>query len=302
MKKVIVVCGPTAAGKSHLGMHLAQHLGVPLLSADSRQVYREFDIGTAKPNREEQGRVEHRLIDVAWPTETFNVARYRELAGGEIDRLARQGKPALLVGGSGLYLRAVAGGLEPPAVPPNPALRAQLAAEPLEALYEQLQKLDPESAERIHPHDRVRIERALEVSLITAKPFSAQRRRGTRDFPYLALGVGSDREALGRRIERRTAEMIASGWLAEVEHLRTKYGPHLPLLGTLGYAELGAHLEGRWDLAEAVRQIVVHTRQFAKRQMTWFRAEPDIFWLDEAAGGRALEQQSVERAERFLAD
>ncbi|UFP94132.1 tRNA (adenosine(37)-N6)-dimethylallyltransferase MiaA [Gloeobacter morelensis] len=301
MKKIIVVCGPTAAGKSHLGMHLAQRLGVPVLSADSRQVYREFDIGTAKPTREEQACVEHRLIDVAWPTEHFNVARYRELADAEMDRLTRQGKPTLLVGGSGLYLRAVSGGLEPPAVPPDPALRARLAAEPLDALYGQLQQRDPESAGRVHPNDRVRIERALEVCLTTGQPSSAQRHLRARDFSLLVLGVGSSREALVRRIEQRTHRMIDAGWLAEVEYLRTKYGPDLPLLGTLGYAELGAYLDGQWDLAEAIRQVVVHTRQFAKRQMTWFRAEPDIHWLDEAAGWRALEQQSAERVERFLA-
>ncbi|BAC91189.1 tRNA (adenosine(37)-N6)-dimethylallyltransferase MiaA [Gloeobacter violaceus] len=301
MKKIVVVCGPTAAGKSQLGMHLAQHLGVPVLSADSRQVYREFDIGTAKPTREEQRRVEHCLIDVAWPTEHFNVARYRELADAEIDRLTRQGKPALLVGGSGLYLRAVSGGLEPPAVPPDPALRARLAVERLDALYQRLQQLDPESAGRIHPNDQVRIERALEVCLTTGQPLSAQRRLRARDFSLLALGVGSGREALVRRIEQRTHRMIEAGWLEEVEYLRAKYGPDLPLLSTLGYAELGAYLEERWDLAEALQQIVVHTRQFAKRQMTWFRAEPDVHWLDESAGRQTLEQQSIEQVERFLA-
>lgn len=300
--KLIVLCGPTAAGKTGLGIQLARYLGVPVLSADSRQVYREFDIGTAKPTPQEREQAEHRLIDVASPTETFNVARYRALALAEIEKLHAARQPALLVGGSGLYLRAVAGGWQPPAVPPDLELRSQLAIQPLARLFEQLQRLDPETARRLHSNDRVRIERALEVCLASGRPMSTQQQPIHPGFEVLTVGIGSDRAALLERIERRTHQMIERGWLIEVKKLRAKYGLDLPLLRTLGYAELGAYLAGEIDQDQAIRQIVVHTRQFAKRQMTWFRSQSKIHWLDslEESAQADLWSRLQEQVDRFL--
>lgn len=278
--KLIVLCGPTASGKTALGIRLARYLGVPILGADSRQVYRDFDIGTAKPTASERAQADHRLIDLVEPTETFNVARYQALARPEIEAIQATGKPALLVGGSGLYLRAVSGGLRPPAVPADPELRAHLAGKPLVELHEHLVKLDPVAAGRIHPNDRVRIERALEVSLCSGRPMTIQQGRQD-EYAVLKLGlVTADRSLLHARIAQRTRTMVANGWIAEVEFLREKYGPDLPLLATLGYAELAAFLEGRTNQETGIEQIVTRTRQFAKRQLTWFRAEPEIHWFD----------------------
>jgi tRNA dimethylallyltransferase len=297
---LIVLCGPTATGKTALGIALARWLRVPVLSADSRQVYREFDIGTAKPSPAERAAVEHRLIDIADPTETFNVARYKELATAEIERVHTEGKPALLVGGSGLYIRSVAGGLEPPAVPPNPALREQLASRPLPELVAELRRLDPVRAARLHPNDRIRIERALEVCLATGRPVAAQERR-IQSYRVLTLGLtAADRKLLHERIARRTRAMVRAGWLEEVIDLRAQYGPGLPLLQTLGYAELGAHLEGRTDLETAIEQTITHTRQFAKRQLTWFRSESDIRWFDIALDTEQLCGQLQQEIEHFL--
>ncbi len=276
---LIVVCGPTAAGKTALGIRIAQYLGTPILGADSRQIYKDFDIGTAKPSFEERAQAEHRLIDLVDPREVFNVARYQALALHEIETLSQAQKPILFVGGSGLYLRSVSGGWTPPAVPPNPELRAQLAEQPLEILFAQLHERDPEAAQRIHFNDRVRIERALEVCLLSGKPFSAQ---GKKEVPenILTLGVLVERSELHRRIAERVHKMIQAGWIEEVQALREKYGSELPLLKTLGYSELGDYLDGKLTREAAIEQTIIRTRQFAKRQMTWFRAEPGIQWID----------------------
>jgi tRNA dimethylallyltransferase len=276
---LIVICGPTAAGKTALGIRIAQYLNTPILGADSRQIYKDFDIGTAKPSLEERSQAEHRLIDLVDPRETFNVARYQALALQEIETLSQQQKPILFVGGSGLYLRSVSGGWTPPAIPPNPELRAQLAEQPLEKLLTQLQERDPEAAQRIHSNDRVRIERALEVCLLSGKPFSTQ---GKKEVPenILTLGISVERSELHLRIAERVRRMIQAGWVEEVQGLREKYGSDLPLLKTFGYSELGDYLDGKLTREAAIEQTIIRTRQFAKRQMTWFRAEPGIQWIN----------------------
>jgi tRNA dimethylallyltransferase len=292
---LIVICGSTAAGKTALGIRIAQYLNTPILGADSRQIYKDFDIGTAKPSLEERSQAEHRLIDLVDPRETFNVARYQALALQEIESLSQAQKPILFVGGSGLYLRSVSGGWTPPAVPPNPKLRAQLAEQPLEKLLAQLQERDPEAAQRIHSNDRVRIERALEVCLLSGKPFSTQ---GKKEVPedILTLGISVERSELHRRIAERVHKMMQAGWIEEVQELREKYGSDLPLLKTLGYSELGDYLDGKLTREVAIEQTIIRTRQFAKRQMTWFRAEPGIQWIDPGESPMKL----WERIDQFL--
>jgi tRNA dimethylallyltransferase len=296
---LIVVCGPTAAGKTALGIRIAQYLDTPILGADSRQIYKDFDIGTAKPSLEERAQAEHRLIDLVDPREVFNVARYQALASQEMEALTQAKKPILFVGGSGLYLRSVSGGWTPPAVPPNPELRTQLAEQPLEVLFAQLQEQDPEAAQRIHCNDRVRIERALEVCLLSGKPFSAQTKKEVPEN-ILTLGVSVERSELHRRIAERVHKMIQAGWVEEVQALREKYGSELPLLKTLGYRELSDFLEGKLTREVAIEQTIIRTRQFAKRQMTWFRAEPGIQWISPSESPIKLWESINQFLERAL--
>lgn len=297
---LVVIAGPTATGKSRQALLLAQRLGSPLLSADSRQVYRGLDIGTAKPTLAEQALWPHELIDLVEPTETFTTAQFQQLAQARIAQAHGQGQTPILVGGTGLYIQSITSGLGIPAVPPQPQLRAQLETWPPEIRYAWLQQLDPGAAQRIHPHDRVRTLRALEIVYTTGKPASSLRQVHPPQYPILLLGLHCSMPRLQARIAQRTAEMLQSGWIEEVKGLRERYGPDLPLLKTLGYAEIHAFLEGRIPAAELEPLIVQHTRQFAKRQMTWFRAMPGIQWLDCEA--EDLSEQIWQRVMNWLAD
>ncbi|MEN9231831.1 MAG: tRNA (adenosine(37)-N6)-dimethylallyltransferase MiaA [Thermostichus sp. DG02_5_bins_236] len=296
---LIVIGGPTATGKSHQALLLAQRLGSPLLNADSRQVYREFDIGTAKPTLAEQALWPHELIDLADPKETFTVAEFQRAAQARIAQAHQQGQTPILVGGTGLYIQSITAGLGIPAVPPQPQLRVQLETWPAEIRYAWLQQLDPIAAQHIHPHDAVRTLRALEIIYTTGKTASSLRQAQPPQYPILTLGLQCPMPRLQARIARRTTEMLQSGWIEEVKGLRERYGLDLPLLNTLGYAEISAYLEGRIPEAELQALIVQHTRQFAKRQMTWFRAMPGIQWLDCEA--EDLSEQIGQRVTDWLA-
>lgn len=280
---LIVICGPTATGKSSLAMALAQRLGSPILSADSRQVYRGFDIGTAKPALADQALVPHYLIDICDPTETLTVADYQQQAQALIAEFQAQVKIPLLVGGTGLYIRAIVDGLTIPRVPPQLELRSQLQAQGQSQIYQWLQQIDPPSAAKIHAHDQVRTLRALEVYYATGKPLSAQQGVNPPLYPILQIGLDySDLEQRTVAIRQRTTTMLNQGWLAEVQRLITTYGANLPLLNTLGYQEMQAYLHQRISLEQAQAQTILHTRQFAKRQRTWFRANSAIHWFDAA--------------------
>ncbi|MFW5666046.1 MAG: tRNA (adenosine(37)-N6)-dimethylallyltransferase MiaA [Coleofasciculus sp.] len=276
--QLIVICGATATGKSGLALELAQRLNTVILSADSRQVYREFDIGTAKPSVAEREIVPHYLIDTCEPTETLTVADYQEQAQKLIAFLP---SPLLLVGGTGLYIKAIVRGLKIPRVAPNEDLRSQLSSLGQSQCYNFLQQVDPRAAEKIHPHDQVRTLRALEVFYITGCPISEQQGENPPNYPILPIGLQCpDADALTRRIAKRTEMMVTAGLVEEVKTLAQKYGWDLPLLDTLGYREMKQYLAGDISLSEAKALTVVHTRQFAKRQRTWFRAYPDIEWFD----------------------
>lgn len=289
---LITICGATATGKSGLALALAQRLGSVILSADSRQVYREFDIGTAKPSAAQQQQVPHYLIDICDPTETMTLADYQQQAQSLIAHFHQLpfsppgvqglwwGVP-LLVGGTGLYIRSVVQGLKIPRVAPNHELRSQLASLGQTQLYAFLQQLDSTAAKKIHPNDEVRTLRALEVFYVTGRPISEQQGENPPNYPILQIGLEcSDSDALNRRIQQRTEQMIAAGWEAEVKALCQKYGSDLPLLNTLGYQEMKQYLAGDISLSEAKELTILHTRQFAKRQRTWFRAYPEIEWFD----------------------
>ncbi|HEY9823845.1 MAG TPA: tRNA (adenosine(37)-N6)-dimethylallyltransferase MiaA, partial [Stenomitos sp.] len=278
---LIVICGPTATGKSNLALAIAERLTSPILSADSRQVYQEFDIGTAKPTLADQARVPHHLIDICPPTSVLTVAEYQTLAQDCIASFHQQGVVPILAGGTGLYVQAVAQGLGIPRVPAQPQLRSQLEAIAPKERHQWLQQVDAASATKIHPNDQVRTLRALEVYYATGIPLSVQQTSHPPQYPILYIGLDlGDFDQQTQRIHTRTLAMLDQGWQAEVESLMQTYGPELSLLNTLGYAELCAYIQGHCSLEEAIEQTVLHTRQFAKRQRTWFRANAAIQWFD----------------------
>ncbi|MEH1951124.1 MAG: tRNA (adenosine(37)-N6)-dimethylallyltransferase MiaA [Nostoc sp.] len=278
MTKLIVICGATATGKSGLALALAMRLGSAILSADSRQVYREFDIGTAKPTVAEQKFVPHYLIDICDPTDTMTVADYQEQTQALI---ASAGvTPLLLVGGTGLYIRSIVRGMKIPRVAPQTELRSQLESLGQPQLYAILQQVDPAAAQKIHGNDSVRTLRALEVFYVTGYPISEQQGENPPNYPILQIGLDCDVKRLDARIQQRTQQMIANGLVAEVENLCQKYGADLSLLNTLGYQEIKQYLAADISLDEAKELTILHTRQFAKRQRTWFRAYPQIEWFD----------------------
>lgn len=277
---LLVIAGPTATGKTGLALAIAERLSIAVLSADSRLVYRELDIGTAKPSLEERSQVPHYLIDIREPTETLTVAEYQQAAQALIRQLHNTGtRLPCLVGGTGLYISSVVDGLQIPPVAPHPDLRSQLTQLGQHQCYAMLQQVDPAASDRIHPHDAVRTIRALEVAYVTGQPLSAQQGQHPPDYPILYIGLDCDPAVLTARIEQRTALMIEQGLVTEVESLGERYGPDLPLLQTLGYAEILGYLVGDYSLATAQSLIVKNTRQFAKRQRTWFRKRK-VTWFD----------------------
>lgn len=280
----LLVCGgPTATGKTSLSLAIAPRLQAHILSADSRLVYRELDIGTAKPTPEERARVPHYLIDGYPPTATLTVAAYQAQAQALIAQ-AHQTRAWVpwLVGGTGLYIDAVVKGLQIPPVAPQPALRAQLQRLGQPHCYALLAHMDAIAAQRIHPHDPVRTVRALEVAYVTGRPLSQQQGQHPPSYPIFYMGLDCEGDSLQRRIEARTAAMFDQGLVAEVETLAHHYGTDLPLLKTLGYGEVLGYLAGDYPLATAQTLVVKHTRQFAKRQRTWFR-KSNLHWFDADA-------------------
>jgi tRNA dimethylallyltransferase len=278
---LIVICGPTATGKSGLALELAQTLNTVILSADSRACYRELDIGTAKPSPQERSLVPHYLLDICDPRDTLTVAEYQQQAQELIVHFQHQGITPILVGGTGLYIRAITEGLKIPRVPPQPALRSQLQALGQSQLYAVLQQVDPVSSQRIHPHDPVRTVRALEVYYVTGHPLSEQQGSHPPSYPIVQIGLDCCQpDALTQRIARRSRQMLTAGLVEEVKTLGETYGFDLPLLETLGYQEIKQYLLGQLTLPEAEAAIILHTRQFAKRQRTWFRANDQIQWFD----------------------
>jgi tRNA dimethylallyltransferase len=277
--RLIVICGATATGKSGLAIELGERLGSVILSADSRLVYREFDIGTAKPTPEERRSIPHYLIDICEPTQTLTVADYQDQAQ-ELINNASVSAPILLVGGTGLYIKSIVRGMKIPRVAPEPELRSQLQGLGQLQCYQMLKQIDPIAVQKIHANDQVRTLRALEVYYITGQPISEQQGENPPNYPILQIGLNCETEALTHRIQKRTENMIERGFVQEVENLCQKYGTELSLLETLGYQEIKHYLAGDIGLETAKELIVLHTRQFAKRQKTWFRAVSEIQWFD----------------------
>jgi tRNA dimethylallyltransferase len=292
--RILVIAGPTAAGKTAAGLAVAAKLGAEIVSADSRQVYKYLDIGTAKPTAAERGRVPHRLVDFLDPAQAYSAADYMADARRAMDGLDAQGKKYIVVGGSGLYLRALIDGLAsiPSADEPiRSELAAFVAEHGKEALHQRLQEVDPVTAARLKTNDAVRISRALEVYRLTGKPISqwhqGERIKDHRTYRLVVLDL--EREELYRRIERRVDAMIGQGLVAEVRGILDKgYSPSLNSLRTVGYREVIAHLDGEYGLDRAVELIKQNTRNFAKRQLTWFRGMKDAEWVAAADAERFI--------------
>lgn len=288
----IFLMGPTASGKTGAAIALAERLPVQLINVDSAQIYRGMDIGTAKPDRETRARYPHRLMDILDPAERYSAARFRDDALREMRAITASGQVPLLVGGTGLYFRALERGLAdmPQA---DPEMRAAIDREAAQmgwpAMHAALAKADPEAAARISPNDPQRIQRALEIFRLTGEPMSALWKGGSdEEFPYRVLKIGlapRDRVELHRRIEARFHAMMAAGFLDEVRALKARgdLDPDMPSVRAVGYRQLWEHLAGACDLDEAVRRGIVASRRYAKRQMTWFRAEPGLRWLEGEA-------------------
>ncbi|MFO1430907.1 MAG: tRNA (adenosine(37)-N6)-dimethylallyltransferase MiaA [Candidatus Competibacteraceae bacterium] len=285
----VFLMGPTASGKTDLAVELARHFPFALISVDSALVYRGMDIGTAKPDAATLQRAPHRLIDILDPGESYSAARFRADALREMQQIYRQGQIPLLVGGTMLYFRALEHGLSvlPSADPAvRAALSADLARVGLAALHERLARLDPVAAARIHPHDTQRILRALEVHAITGRSLTelyARQHDEASMYKLVKLVLAPlDRQRLHRRIEQRFQRMLAQGFVAEVERLRGRGDLDLdkPSMRAVGYRQVWEYLEGQMDYPEMYRRALAATRQFAKRQLTWLRAEPEASWLD----------------------
>ena len=284
--KLVIVLGPTAAGKSEVALELAPKQNAEIVNADSQQVYRHMDIGTAKPSAQLRDQIPHHVIDVVDPDQEFNVAQYRELASASICDIRKRGKQAIVCGGTGLYLKALTRGLfVGPAQ--DPGVRGALTREAeqggLPSLYERLGRVDPSATSWIHPHDRQRIIRALEIYELTGRPMSQwQKEHGFKEtsFETLKIGILRDRGELYGFIDQRCEAMIEKGLVDEVKALCEKgYSLDLKPLQSVGYKHVGWFLKGQMGLAEAVLLMKRDTRRLAKRQLTWFRSDREIRWF-----------------------
>ena len=291
---VIALLGPTASGKTALGIALAQALDLAVLSVDSRQLYQEMDIGTAKPTPAQRAAVRHELLDLRRPDQPINLQEFRAEAERAIAAEHARRGIALLVGGSGLYLKAITQGMTPPAVPPQPQLRAQLEALGQPLCHQLLVSADPTAGARIMANDAVRTQRALEVIYATGLPLSSQ--QGAAPPPWRVLELGLNPPDLKQRISQRSAQLFADGLVEETRGLIERYGAECPLLNTIGYGEAKAVLQGELQEGEAIALTTKRTQQFAKRQRTWFRRQHEPLWLD---GGDPL-QQALQAIERVL--
>lgn len=277
MNKVIAIVGPTASGKTKMAIEMAQKLDTEIISADSRLVYKGFDIGTAKPTKEEQLLVKHHMIDVVEPEYDFSVADFADGASKVISELHAKNKVPIVVGGTGLYFRILLENYDMPRVEANPKLRAELENLSNEELFEKLSNIDKISAEKIHQNNRVRVIRALEVSLTTGKPFSSI--KGVKENKYDVEWVFPEiesREILYNRINIRVDMMIEDGLVDETKNLLLKHGRIKNLVNTIGYQEIIQYLDGNISIENAIEQIKQNTRRYAKRQLTWFRQNPNL--------------------------
>jgi tRNA dimethylallyltransferase len=295
--KIVVIAGPTASGKTEAALAISEAIGGEVVNADSMQIYRGMDIGTAKPSVRDREKVAHHMLDVVDPDQNFNAADYRRMAVPVVDAIARRDRTALVVGGTGLYIKALTGGLFD-CPPSDPALRAELVAgyEALgpEAFHSLLMDVDPETAQRIHPNDRVRVTRALEIIRLTGQPpshLADAHRFEEKRFEVLYLCMEVERSELYRRIDQRSCRMLESGLVEETSSLLAAgFSPELKAMKGLGYRHMIDYLAGFLTLDEALKTLQRDTRRYAKRQMTWFRKVPHAIWVTPDDFNRILRE------------
>lgn len=303
-QKKILILGVTASGKGALAFELAHTLGGGVISIDSMKVYRRMDIGTAKPPLEKRKQLPYYLVDVVEPWESFSVDQFLDMAHQAIEEISEAQKPVIAVGGTAMYIKALLYGLfEGPGT--EPALREQIRREieqkGLDVLHQELVRVDPEAAERIHPNDEKRIIRALEVYRLTGRPISSFQRQWTRREPegWTVIGLRRPKELESRRINQRVKKMIEEGFLEEVRGLLNEPRPMSPQArAAIGYAEMIEHLEGKRPLEETIEQIKINTRRLAKAQRTWFKTFCGVHWID--IGPEDTLQTVLDRCLRFL--
>ena len=288
MQKVIVIAGPTASGKTSLGVELAKKINGEVISADSMQIYKDMTIGTAKPTPEETENIPHYLIDFVSPDERYSVADFKKDAEEKIDEILAKGKVPIIVGGTGLYIDSLVYGIEFPDIEYDEEYRNSLMKEAeteegLNKLYEEAKKIDPEAMEKISPSDKKRISRVLEIYHATGKTKTEleikSREKGVK-YDYIVFAIDWDREKLYERINLRVDIMIEQGLVDEVKEVYNKYEKFPTAMQGLGYKEVVEYLEGKISFEEMVEKIKLETRHFAKRQLTWFRKNKDIIWID----------------------
>jgi len=292
---LVVIVGPTAVGKSALAIELCQRFDGEIVSADSRQIYRGLDIGTAKPTPQERAQVPHHLVDLIAPDEQLSLAQYQELAYKAIADIHARGKLPFLVGGTGQYVRAVVEGWGIPRVPPQPKLRQRMYQEAQtrghQALHARLAEVDPIAAARIDPRNVRRVIRALEVYEVTGQPISKLQKKHPPPYRILQIGLTMERRLLYQRADRRIEHMLEEGLIEEVRRLLAQgYGPQLPAMSGIGYLEISQYLRGEISLEEAIRRMKASTRRLIRHQYNWFRLDdPQIHWIEQGpqAGERA---------------
>ena len=297
---LVVVLGPTASGKSALALHLADRLQGEIVSCDSVAVYREFEIGTAKPSREERARIPHHLVDIAGPAERITAGDYSRLARNALRDISARRKLPVVAGGSGLYLRALLEGLFP-GPPRSDELRTRLherAAERGAAhLHRLLRRMDPAAAQAIHANDVAKVVRALEVSISARAPMTGLWRQGREPlsgFQILRIGLNPDRDALYQRINDRARQMFSAGLVEETKTLAARYGDSPWPLSSLGYKQAMQYLRRELSLEQAIATAQQGHRNYAKRQMTWFRREPDVHWIAGFGSDPAVRREAEE--------
>jgi tRNA dimethylallyltransferase len=294
---LIVICGPTASGKSSWAIKLAQNFSqksqkVEIVSADSRALYQEMNIGTAKITPQERKKVPHHLIDIISPAQNFNVALFQKRALTVIKKINQKNNIPFLVGGTGLYLKSITSNLKIPSIVPCPQIRKKLEKEikekGVDSLWQQLLQLDPQAQNFVSPRNPRRIIRALEVCLQSKKPFSQIRKQGKEKFNLLQIGIKIERKELYQRINQRVEKMIEQGLIEETKKLLKKYPSTSPGLQTIAYQEIIDFLQGKTSLEETIDLIKRNTRHYARRQITWFKKEKNINWVENYSSAKKL--------------
>lgn len=286
LKKIVIVCGPTGVGKSDVAVELAKRFNGEIVNADSQQVYRGLNIGTAKLNESQREGIPHHVVDVVDPSHSFDAAKYVVMADRAIHDICSRKKNVFIVGGTGMYIRMLVEGVckAPPRYPKiREELEKVIEEKGLGYLHDQLKKVDPVTAKVVHPNDRTRIIRAIEICEVTGVPvsqFYAEHRFAGKRYNVLKIGIKLDRKNLHDKLNARVDDMLKKGWKKEVETLLKSYSAHCQAFSAIGYKEMASYVAGRLPLETAASLIKRHSRQYAKRQLTWFRADKEIMWFE----------------------